>query len=89
MSHSCGPNSFLYNCFIQHFDCLLALVCIDLYVLYCLPDTAFICIFQVVVIFLFSLFTFFPLCFVVDLCPGLFVLQMRAGVQLTWQEGLR
>ncbi len=72
--------------FTQQCDCFKALVCIDLYVLYCLPNIAFMCIFQVVVVFLF--FTFFR-CFVVDLCPGLFVLQMRAGMQLTWQEGLR
>lgn len=86
LSYRCGHNYFLYTSFIQQCDCFKALVCIDLYVLYCLPNIAFMCIFQVVVIFLF--FTFF-LCFVVDLCPGLFVLQMRAGVQLTWQEGLR
>lgn len=82
-----GHNYFLYTYFMQHCDCSIALVCIDLYVLYCLFNIAFICIFQVVVIFLSLLFFF--LCFVVDLCPGLFVLQMRAGVQLTWQEGLR
>lgn len=64
----------------------ITLVCIDFYVLYCLL-TFLSHVFFRLWLFFFSLLFF--LCFVVDLCPGLFVLQMRAGVQLTWQEGLR